>query len=159
MSKCVVARFEKVSAEELSRTEVFRLSDVLLPKRATKGSAGYDFFATERLVLPPRTSLEVPTGIKCEIEEGYVLKLYPRSSLGFKYGICFDNSVGIIDSDYYNNPKNEGHIKVKLHNPSSTTVVIEKGQAYAQGILERFFYAEEEEVTSERVGGLGSTDV
>lgn len=169
-----VAKFEKVSREQYFKDyevsahrlmsdnkddAMVRAYDELeLPVRKTKGSAGYDFTTPFEIALRPHSDAVLKTGIKCQIEEGYVLKLYPRSSLGFKYRMSLDNTVGIIDSDYYNNPKNEGHILIKVHNPSDQTIIIHKGEAYAQGIIEQFFLAEEAEVTTERTGGIGSTN-
>jgi dUTP pyrophosphatase len=168
----VVAKFEKVSREEYQKNFEVRPSErmnpeasvnqmydhLVLPKRATKGSAGYDFFLPYSLSIRPHSEVKIPTGYKCKIEEGYVLQIYPRSSLGFKYRLHLDNTVGIIDSDYYNNEKNEGHIIIKLYNPSNKTVEIHAGEAYAQGIFGEFYLAEEEEVTAERKGGMGSTN-
>lgn len=169
-----VARFEKVSKEQfkkdfdVSTWQIYNkdpnlalnwcYDNIKLPRRATKGSAGYDFFAHCDTVVMPCSDALIRTGIKCEIKEGYVLEVYPRSSLGFKHRISLCNTVGIIDSDYYNNEKNEGHIMIKLYNPTSETITIHKGEAFAQGIFKEFFLAEEEEVTAERNGGIGSTN-
>lgn len=168
-----VARFEKVSKEQYKKDYDasawaihnedpalalnFCYDNTQLPRRATKGSAGYDFFAPCDIVITPHSTAFIRTGIKCQIEDGYVLELYPRSGLGFKYRVALNNTVGIIDSDYYNNDKNEGHIMCKLYNPSGETILIKKGEAYMQGIFKEFFLADEEEVTAERVGGIGST--
>lgn len=172
--KRTVARFEKVSKEQYMKdfdvsahrrmsdnrddAVVRSYNDLELPARKTKGSAGYDFTTPCDLVIMPHSEATIKTGIKCQIGEGFVLKIYPRSSLGFKFRMSLDNTVGIIDSDYYNNPKNEGHILIKVYNPSDQTIYINKGEAYAQGIFEQFFLAEEAEVTAERVGGIGSTN-
>ena len=129
-----------------------------LPQRKTKGSAGYDFFAREPFVIPAKETVKIATGIKCFIKDGFVLKIYPRSSLGFKYRLSLCNTTGVIDSDYYNNPENDGHIYIKLYNPTCNDIHIKSGEAYAQGIFERFYLAEEDEVTAERVGGIGSTN-
>ena len=169
-----VARFEKVSKEQYKKD--FDVSawciqnndpalalnwcydNIQLPRRATKGSAGYDFFTPCDLVLMPKSEALIKTGIKCQVEDGYVLELYPRSSLGFKHRISLCNTVGIVDSDYYNNEKNEGHIMIKLYNPSDKPITIKRGEAFAQGIFKEFFLADEEEVTTERTGGIGSTN-
>lgn len=171
--KCV-AKFEKVSKEQYKKDWGASANQIKndnpdlalnwcydslqLPVRKTKGSAGYDFITPCDLVLRPRSDTLIITGIKCKIDDGYVLKLYPRSSLGFKFRMSLDNTVGIIDSDYYNNQKNEGHILIKVHNPSNRIIEIKAGEAYAQGIFSEFFTAEEAEVTTERVGGIGSTN-
>lgn len=135
---------------------------IKLPQRATAGSAGYDFFFpfgyTE---LAPGSTALIPTGIKVKMEEGWALKLYPRSGLGFKYRIQLDNTVGIIDADYYNNEKNEGMICVKITNDSrqNQTVVIDHGQGYCQGVFEEFGITYDDQPVSEvREGGFGSTD-
>ncbi len=135
---------------------------IKLPQRATAGSAGYDFFFpfgyTE---LAPGATALIPTGIKVKMEDGWALKLYPRSGLGFKYRIQLDNTVGIIDADYYNNEKNEGMICVKITNDSrqNQTVVIDHGQGYCQGVFEEFGITYDDQPASEvREGGFGSTD-
>lgn len=165
-----VAKFEKVTWGQYcdSRgwdpanvftegSNVKEYDDIKLPKRATKGSAGYDFFAPFDFSLEPGETIKIPTGIKVKIEDGFVLKEYPRSSLGFKYRVRLDNTVGIIDSDYYNNEKNEGHIFIKITNEGNKTLEVKKGDAFCQGIFSEYFLAEEEEVTEERTGGIGST--
>lgn len=165
-----VAKFEKVTwgqycdsrgwdpANVLTEgSNVKEYDDIKLPKRATKGSAGYDFFAPFDFSLEPRETIKIPTGIKAKIADGFVLKEYLRSSLGFKYRVRLDNTVGIIDSDYYNNEKNEGHIFIKITNEGNKTLEVKKGDAFCQGIFSEYFLAEEEEVTEERTGGIGST--
>ena len=105
-----IARFEKVSFNQYlesfdnkSEEEIKEIYDsIMLPKRATKGSAGYDFYAPFDIDLKPGETIKVPTGIRVYMEDNYVLKLYPRSGLGFKYRLQLNNTVGIIDSDYYN---------------------------------------------------------
>lgn len=161
-----VARFEKVSLEQwLSSkkkisTEDIRVwkEDLKTPVRKTSGSAGYDFVAYEDITIEPHATLVFPTGIKCMIENGYVLELYPRSSLGFKYNLTLDNTVGIIDSDFYNNEDNEGNISVKMTNHSDEKIVIKKGQGYMQGIFKQFFITYDDEATAKRTGGIGSTN-
>lgn len=170
----VVAKFEKISKEQYKKdydASAWAVNNddpdlalnwcyenTQIPRRATKGSAGYDFRVPCDTIIKPNSEALIRTGIKCQIEEGHVLKIYPRSSLGFKYRLHLCNTVGIIDSDYYNNPKNEGHIMIKLFNPTDSAIVLHKGEAFAQGIIEQFFLAEEEEITVERVGGIGSTN-
>lgn len=137
-----------------------------LPRRATKGSAGYDFYAPFTFTLLPGGTIKIPTGIKCRMNPGWVLKLYPRSSLGFKHRISLDNTVGIIDQDYYNNPNNEGHIFIKItyNKPSSAlgllypALTIHKGDAFAQGLFVEYGITEDDETTDERIGGMGSTN-
>lgn len=129
-----------------------------LPKRATKGSAGYDFFAPLSFSLPPGSSIKVPTGIRVKMEEGWVLKLYPRSGLGFKYRLQLNNTVGIIDSDYYFSD-NEGHIFAKITNDSNEgkTLEIGAGTGFMQGIFVEYGITVDDEAESVRNGGFGST--
>ena len=85
--------------------------------------------------------------------------MYPRSGLGFKYGLSLANTVGIIDSDYYGNKNNEGHIFVKLFNSSmiSNEITIFEGGAYCQGVFLPYGLATGDETSEERTGGFGST--
>lgn len=131
---------------------------IRLPRRATVGSAGYDFFAPEAFSLKPNETIRIPTGIRAEIAEGWVLQLYPRSGLGFKYRLQMNNTVGIIDSDYYY-ADNEGHIFIKLTNASNEnkTVHVEAGEGFAQGIFLPFGITEDDAADGERRGGFGST--
>jgi len=127
--------------------------NIKLPTRATNGSAGYDFYLPEDTYLSEKYYKLIPTGIRCNIKPGYVLMLYPRSSLGFKHAFALANTTGIIDSDYYNS-KNEGHILVKA---SAIDLNLEAGDRFIQGIFLPYYLAEEDEVTTERSGGFGST--
>ena len=164
-----VARFEKVSKEEFvaawidtfSGTEEEAVSvyeELKLPKRATMGSAGYDFYSPLAFRLAPGETIKVPTGIRAWMREDYVLMVFPRSGLGFKYRLQLNNTVGIIDSDYYGSD-NEGHIFIKITNDSNEEKVLElsKGSGFAQGIFLPFGITEEDEVTEIRNGGFGST--
>ena len=94
-----------------------------------------------------------------EIQEGWVLQLFPRSSLGFTYRLQFNNTVGIIDSDYFESD-NEGHIFIKMMNDSTEgkTVQIRKGDGFAQGIFLPFGICEDDDVQKQRNGGFGSTN-
>ena len=132
------------------------LEEIPLPRRATAGSAGYDFVAPAETVVPAGGSALIPTGIRAEMEQGWVLILFPRSSLGFRTGIRLSNTAGIIDSDYAF-AKNEGHIMVKLRNPSDKPVVIGRGERFCQGVFLPFGTAEEDNDFTERSGGFGST--
>lgn len=132
--------------------------DLKKPKRATIGSAGYDFFLPYDIEIKPKETILIPTGIRVQIESGWVLHLYPRSSLGFCYRMQLDNTVGIIDSDYYN-ADNEGHIFAKITNDSNKdkTILLKKGDAFMQGIFLPFGICDDDETTAIRIGGLGST--
>ena len=161
-----IARFYKVSKEQYLKSfdnknneEILSIyDDILLPKRATKGSAGYDFFAPFDIVLAPGETIKVPTGIRVSMEENYVLKLYPRSGLGFKYRLQLNNTVGIIDSDYYYSD-NEGHIFAKITNDSNEgkTLEIKKGQGFMQGIFVEYGITVDDDTVEVRNGGFGST--
>jgi len=157
-----VAKFGHVSEAQWKESmgeraaEAMALQEIPLPRRATAGSAGYDFTAPAETVIPAGGSALIPTGIRAEMETGWVLMLFPRSSLGFKYGIRLSNTAGIIDSDYAF-AKNEGHIMVKLRNPSGAPVVIGKGERFCQGVFLPYGTAEEDGEFAEREGGFGST--
>ena len=133
--------------------------DITLPKRATKHSAGYDFFAPFGFELQVGQSIKIPTGIKCCMDESLFLGIVPRSSLGFKYRMQIDNTMGIIDGDYYNNENNEGHIFIKITNDGreGKPMKIKKGEAFAQGIFFPYFLTDDDNVTEVRTGGIGST--
>ena len=159
-----IAKFEKVSFEQFS--ESFLSDDVKsvyenikLPRRATSGSAGYDFFLTKDISLAPGQTALIPTGIRVRIDEGWTLQLYPRSGLGFKFRLQLNNTVGIIDSDYYFS-KNEGHIFCKITNDSKEgkTVELRAGDAFCQGLFIPFGITTDDDADGVRDGGFGSTD-
>lgn len=159
-----IAKFEKVSENQFKQDlknvlniEDDHYSDIKLPLRATSGSAGYDFYAPIDFELKPGEIIKVPSGIRCKIDDGYVLQIYPRSSLGFKYQMALLNTVGIIDSDYYN-ADNEGHIIVGIVNRGDKVVSIKKGERFVQGIFYKYYLAEEQENNNVRHGGFGSTN-
>lgn len=153
-----IALFEKVSEKEfLKNGSAEDYSSIILPRRATKGSAGYDFFAPATFTLCPGETIKIATGIRVNIDEGWVLKLYPRSSLGFKYRLFLNNTVGIIDSDYYF-AENEGHIFIKLTNCGNEAMTVEKGKAFAQGVFVEYGITKDDECEESRTGGFGSTD-
>lgn len=129
-----------------------------LPQRATKGSAGYDFFAPKDFSLAPGESVLLPTGIRVKMEAGWFLACYPRSGLGFRYRLQLNNTVGIIDGDYYDSD-NEGHIMARLTNDTreGKTVTVKQGTGFMQGIFTPFGITWDDAVTQERNGGFGST--
>lgn len=133
--------------------------NIKLPKRATKSSAGYDFYAPFDLTFVNQLSFKFPTGIRCEMNDDVVLFLVPRSSLGFKYRLTLDNTLGIIDADYFY-AKNEGHIQCKMNydNNKVEELVIKKGEAYMQGIFINYLKTVDDETNEVRVGGFGSTN-
>ena len=131
---------------------------IKLPARATRGSAGYDFFSPFAFSLKPGQTIKVPTGIRAQMEEEFVLKLYPRSGLGFKYRLQLNNTVGIIDSDYFYSD-NEGHIMAKITNDSreDKTVEITEGMGFMQGIFLEYGITVDDDASEIRNGGFGST--
>ena len=164
-----VAKFEKVSFEQFKKdwADTFYVTDgiekiyedIKLPKRATAGSAGYDFYSPMAFELKPGETIKIPTGIRAVIDENWVLKIYSRSSLGFKYRLWLDNLTGIIDSDY-SNSDNEGHIFIKVTNNSleDKIVRINRGDKFAQGIFVQYGTVIDDDVIKERNGGFGSTN-
>lgn len=132
-----------------------------LPTRATAGSAGYDFCSPLTFSLEPGETIKIPTGIRCEMDEGWVLMVFPRSGLGFKYRIQLDNTVGIIDEDY-SHSDNEGHIFVKITNDSNDPwngeAKVLRGKGFAQGIFVPYGITMDDDIRSIRNGGFGSTD-
>lgn len=165
-----IAKFEKVSFEQFldgysdsfegsDEIEVKKIYDeIKLPQRATVGSAGYDFYSTADFELAPGETIKIPTGIRARIDDGWVLCLFPRSGLGFKYRLQLNNTVGIIDSDYYNSD-NEGHIFVKITNDSNQnkTLNLSRGDGFAQGIFMPFGITTDDNADGVRNGGFGST--
>ncbi len=131
---------------------------VRLPRRATAGSAGYDFFTPAGIALNPGETIKIPTGIRAWMEPGWVLKCYPRSGLGFKYRLQLDNTVGIIDSDYFYSD-HEGHMFIKVTNDGheGKTLTLEAGDGFAQGIFVEYGITVDDEATEVRNGGFGST--
>lgn len=159
-----IAQFEKVSEKQfkadlkaLLNLDESLYENIKIPFRATSGSAGYDFVSPVSFVLKPGDTIRIPTGIRCKIDAGYVLQIYPRSSLGFKYQLSLLNTVGIIDSDYYN-ADNEGHIIVGLVNRGDKEIEINCGDRFVQGIFYQYFLADEEDNSKVRHGGFGSTN-
>lgn len=156
-----VAKFEKVSFKQYAKDvekadEIYE--NIQLPQRATKGSAGYDFYMPYDLTLAPGQTAKIPTGIRAKIADGWVLCLFPRSGLGFKYRLQLNNTVGIIDADYYLSD-NEGHIFAKITNDSNEgkTLTLKQGEGFMQGIFMPFGLVEDDNVQTIRNGGFGST--
>ena len=153
-----IAQFFKVSETEYLKVGTKPdYDDIILPKRATAGSAGYDFFAPKEYSVSSGETVKIPTGVRVKIDDGWVLKIYPRSSLGFKYRLQLDNTVGIIDSDYYF-ADNEGHIFIKMTNCGDKPLLIEKGKAFAQGVFVEYGITVDDDANDTRTGGFGSTD-
>ena len=171
-----ITRFEKVSFEQFKKdfektlmndddlmiennTNIKKIYDsIQLPKRATKGSAGYDFFSPITFYLNPEDVITIPTGIRCKMNDGLVLMLFPRSGHGFKTGSKLSNTIGVIDEDYYISD-NEGHIMVKLENnsPIRKTLEVESGKGFCQGVLLHYATTCDDYASEKRNGGFGST--
>ena len=165
-----IAKFHKVSEErfvadwkdtfpetqECAITDIY--NEIKLPARATAGSAGYDFYAPVDLTLNPGETVKIPTGIRVEMEQDWVLKCYPRSGLGFKYRLQLNNTVGIIDSDYFYSD-NEGHIFAKITNDSNEgkSASIQAGTGFMQGIFVEYGITVDDDAKGVRNGGFGST--
>ncbi len=161
-----VAQFFKVTEEQFKESwmDAFGTYDkeiynnLKLPARATKGSAGYDFYCPADFVLNPGQTLKIPTGIRVKINDGWVLKLYPRSGLGFKFRLQLNNTVGIIDSDYFDSD-NEGHIFAKITNDTNEnkTIELKSGTGFMQGIFVEYGITVDDITDEIRNGGFGST--
>jgi len=148
--------FKTVTTENLKSYD--NVNDVSFPVRHTKGSAGYDFVAPYNIVLNPNETQIVWTDIKALMNVDEVLMMYIRSSVGIKKGIILKNITGVIDSDYYGNPSNDGNIGLPLFNSSKEVVIIKKGEGVAQGIFIKYLTASNCNADTERTGGIGSTD-
>ena len=157
-SKTKIRGFEMISQNQCDN-DFKRLYSIKLPKRATRNSAGYDFFAPYDIVLKPSESLIIPTGIRVYMKNDEVLKIYPRSGLGFKYHMSLENTVGIIDSDYYYSD-NEGHIFIKIHNGGNKSISVKQGEAFAQGVFQQFLLVDGDNFEDGKIrnGGFGSTN-
>lgn len=160
-----IAKFEKVPFEEFEKSVTDNAQElyeaIKLPKRATTGSAGYDFYAPFSFTLNPGETINIPTGIRVAIQEGWWLGVFPRSGHGFKYRVQLDNTIGVIDSDYYSSD-NYGHVFIKITNTSNvnnTNKVLEvkTGEGFAQGIFLPYGIIECDDSKGVRNGGFGST--
>lgn len=152
-------KFEKISKSEFLRdVPDANYDDIILPKRSTLNSAGYDFYSVISFTLSPGERRVIPTGIKASMNSNEFLSIYIRSSLGFKWNIRMCNQVGIIDADYYNNSENEGHIFVCLMNEGDKVLEIKKGDRIVQGIFMPFLITDDDKTTDIRMGGIGSTN-
>lgn len=166
-----IAQFSKVSFEQFlndyndtfdygqSDEEIRSIwGNIKLPTRATTDSAGYDFMVPIDFTLKAGDTIKIPTGVRCKIDEGWVLKLYPRSGLGFKYRLQLNNTVGIIDGDYFGSG-NEGHIFAKITNDSNEgrIIIMSSGSGFMQGIFVPYGITIDDDAEGVRNGGFGST--
>lgn len=161
-------KFEKISKEQFDKDFGYSKSSIAcrsiydaikLPKRATTGSAGYDFFAPYDIEILPRQTALIPTGIRVILDDDKFLAIYPRSGLGFKYKMQLWNTIPVIDADY-SGSDNEGHVWVKFYNdsPDGKTIKIKAGEAMCQGVIQQFFKTEDDNTDGVRNGGWGSSD-
>lgn len=152
-------KFEIISEKQYLNDlkDVCEYTDLVIPTRSTKNSAGYDFKSPISFTLSPNESKKVPTGIKACMNENEFLAIFVRSSMGFKYNVRLCNQVGIVDSDYYNNQDNEGHIFIKIQNEGDKEITINKGDRFAQGIFMNFLVTDDDMASGDRTGGFGST--
>ena len=166
-----MTKFEIISKKQFEKDfadfpEV-KYENLRLPKRATTGSAGYDFYSPISFKLAPGSTIKIPTGIRVILPKDKFLLMAPRSGLGFKYRLQLDNTVGIIDSDY-SNSDNEGHIWIKITNNSNVDSILgmftsgislnlNAGEAVVQGIILKYEVTDDDDADGVRNGGFGST--
>jgi dUTP pyrophosphatase len=155
-------KFEKISYTQFKKDNIDTMcgyEQIKLPQRATKSSAGYDIYSVKSFELKPRQSILLPTGIKVQVDSDKAFFIIPRSGQGFKYKVQLYNTIGLIDADYYNNEKNEGHIWVKLYNdsPDGETLKVEQGDSICQGVILKYYTIDNDCADGVRKGGFGST--
>ena len=161
--------FEKVTYEQFAKDikeEFYLDGDVVksmydiitLPKRSTAKSAGYDVVSPIDFELEPMQDIKIPLGIKTYMQDDEVVKIYPRSGLGFKYYLKISNTLGVVDADYYNNSGNEGHCWIKLRNEGTQTLKVNGGDKICQMIFDKYLLADGDNfIGEERIGGFNST--
>ena len=145
--------FEKISFEQFKNDiedDIKLYNSYILPKRSTSKSAGYDFFLIKDVTIKPNEIVKIPTGYKSYYQSDEALLLIIRSSLGFKYNLRLTNQIGLIDSDFYNNKKNEGHMIVSLQNQGKETVTLKQGEAYVQGVFINYLKTDDDNATGIR---------
>lgn len=169
-----ITKFEKVSFEQFKKDfeDTFMINSekdleyvknvydgIKLPKRATTGSAGYDFFAPIDFNLKPNQTIKIPTGVRSFMKNDQVLMLFPRSGLGFKYRMQLNNTIGVVDCDYVYSD-NEGHIFAKITNDTNEdkTITVNVGEGFIQGIFLQYGITEDDDTNGIRNGGFGSTN-
>ena len=151
-------QFQIVKKEELEKyQDLFNSIDVILPKRQTAKSSGYDFYLPYDIEIKSQEQVLIKTGVKVKLEDDEFLAIFIRSSMGIKKGLNLSNQVGIIDSDYYGNCDNDGHIMVAIRNISNNDVVLKKHDRICQGIIMKYLVTDDDATTKVRDGGFGST--
>jgi dUTP pyrophosphatase len=151
---------EKIRGFEVAKG--FENSNINLPVRKTKASAGYDIEAAEDIIIPSfkkgMNPTLVKTGLKAYMQDDEVLLLYNRSSNPKKKGLILANSVGVVDKDYYGNPDNDGHIMFAFYNIKDEDIEIKKGDCIGQGVFQKYYVTDDDTAEGERIGGFGSTN-
>ena len=157
-----VGKFEKVSESQYEKDTDApgTYGNVVLPKRATAGSAGYDIISPKSFILRQGESTKIATGLRVKMEEDWVLIILPKSGLGTRFRFQLDNTCGVIDSDYYY-ADNEGHIIINMTNDSKSdnTLEVIAGKAFAQAVFLPYGITVDDEADGVRKGGFGSTGV
>lgn len=146
----------KIRGFEIVNNKKVEGGEPKLPTRGTKGAMAYDFYSPKDYLVEPNNIVKIWTDIKSYMQEGEGLVLNIRSSMGGKF--MLSSVQGWIDSDYYNNEGNEGNIGVFLLNISNDTLEIKKGERIAQGMFVPYLLADNDNTTTKRVGGFGSTN-
>lgn len=155
-------KFEKVSPEQFAADcdaagFAVEYANVVMPKRATKGSAGYDICCPFDVVLAPHTDVKIPTGIRCTgMPRSAVMTIYIRSSVGIKRNVMLKNLTPVVDSDY-SDSDNEGHIWLALYNYGNDDVEFTAGERIAQAVFLPYLVCDDDEAVGARNGGIGST--
>lgn len=152
--------FEKINLSKYQEFPSIMVpyDQLILPKRSTKNSAGYDFLCLVELVVLPHQTVVIPTGIKAYMQDDEVLYIYLRSSIGIKTSLRLANTTGVIDSDYYNNPNNEGHIMLAFTNIGEEPVKLSPGCRVVQGVFQKYLLTDDDSAPFVRLGGIGSTN-
>ena len=151
-------QFQIVRNDELNKyQDLFSMNDIILPKRQTSKSSGYDFYLPYDVEIKKGEQVFIKTGVKVKLEDDEFLAIFIRSSMGIKRGLNLSNQVGIIDSDYYGNVDNDGHIMVAVRNISNDDVFLKKHDRICQGIIMKYLVTDDDKTSSTREGGFGST--
>ena len=143
--KTKIRGFEKLSEEGI------------IPTRATKNSAGYDFYVPVNTLIKAGEKVGIPSYICAYMQEDEYLSIHIRSSMAIKKGLELVNQTGIVDSDYYHNPENMGHIIIWVKNTTSEDILLKQGDRIAQGIFHKYLKADDDDAKEVRLGGFGST--
>ena len=130
--------------------------EITLPTRATKSSIAYDFYSPVAVTIPPMQSVMIWTDVKAHFNEDEALLLNVRSSMG-KHPVMIANTQGWIESDYCNNPDNDGNIGCRLFNLSTESYVINVGDRIMQGMFIKYLVADNGNTDNTRQGGFGSS--